>query len=64
MKHHINRTSPKGREFIGTCALCGKADLKMKDAFEDCENPRGLTVEQALLESVTGKSFPSTRTLP
>lgn len=55
MKHHINRTSPKGQEFIGTCSLCGKPDLKAKDALEDCENARGLTAEQALIEAVTGE---------
>jgi hypothetical protein len=54
MKHHIERTSPKGQDFIGTCILCGKPNLPAKAALEDCENVRGLTVEQAMCEVVQG----------
>jgi len=54
-KHHINRTSPKGQNFVGTCYLCGKANLTAKDALEDCENLRCLSAEEALIEAVTGK---------
>ncbi len=54
-KHHINRTSPKGQEFLGTCYLCGRENLRVKDALEDCENVRGLSAEDALVEAVTGK---------
>ncbi len=59
MKHHINRTSPKGQAFIGTCYLCGKPGLKFEDAQNDCENVRGLTVEEALVEGVTGSPLSS-----
>ncbi len=55
MKHSINRTSPKGEKFIGTCALCGTPGLSMSDALKDCENQRGLTNEQAVIEAVTGQ---------
>lgn len=55
MKHHINRTSPKGQDFVGTCYLCGKQNLRAKDALEDCDNIRGLTDEEALVEAVTGE---------
>jgi hypothetical protein len=55
MKHHIERTSPKGQDFIGTCRLCGMRGLKANAALEDCENPRGLTIEEAMLESIIGK---------
>ena len=58
MKHHVERTSPKGQAFVGTCRLCGKTDLKMSAALEDCENVRGLTVEEAMIESITGESSP------
>lgn len=56
MKHHVERTSPKGpgSQFVGTCRLCGKDGLKASAALEDCENVRGLTVEQALVETITG----------
>lgn len=53
-KHHINRTSPKGQSFVGTCILCGKPNLSAKDALGDCENVRGLTSEDALIEVITG----------
>lgn len=56
MKHHIERTSPKGpgQTFIGTCRLCGKTDLKASAALEDCENVRGLTDDEALIETILG----------
>jgi len=55
VKHHVERTSPKGRDFIGTCRLCGKRGLKASAALEDCENVRGLTEEEAMLEIITGR---------
>ena len=54
MKHHVERTSPKGQDFIGTCRLCGMTNLKASAALEDCENVRGLTAEQALIEAIRG----------
>jgi hypothetical protein len=57
MKHLIvNRTSPKGEPFVGTCAACGKAGLTLKATIEDddCPNQRGLTREQALIEAIEG----------
>jgi hypothetical protein len=57
MKHHVERTSPKGpgSPFIGTCRLCGKTGLRASAALEDCENVRGLTTEEALVEAITGE---------
>jgi len=55
VRHHIHRTSPKGEPFVGRCFLCGKAGLKIGDSNDDCENERGLTEEEALLEGITGK---------
>lgn len=57
MKHHVERTSPKGpgMPFIGTCRLCGKSGLKASAALEDCENVRGLSAEEAFVETVTGE---------
>jgi hypothetical protein len=52
--HALERTSPKGhgQAFIGTCTLCGKAGLPASAAHEYCENTRGLTEDEALLEAV------------
>jgi len=50
----INRTSPKGQPFIGTCASCGKTGITFDRMREECSNPRGLTQEQALLEAIEG----------
>lgn len=56
VKHHIERTSPKGQPFIGTCRLCGMTGLKASAALEDCENVRGLSAEEALIEAIVGGS--------
>lgn len=60
MKHPlVNRTSPKGTPFVGTCAACGKSGLTSAQAREDeCENVRGMTNEQALLEAIDPESRP------
>jgi hypothetical protein len=52
--HAIERTSPKGpgQPFIGTCRLCGKTGLPAIAALEPCENIRGLTQDEALLEAI------------
>jgi hypothetical protein len=56
MKHHVERTSPKGpgNPFIGTCRLCGTTGLKASAALADCENVRGLTSDEALIEVISG----------
>lgn len=56
MKHYVERTSPKGpgMPFVGTCRLCGESGLKASAALEDCENVRGLTVEEAFCETIIG----------
>jgi hypothetical protein len=52
--HLIERTSPKGpgEKFIGTCRLCGQIGLTMKDVFEPCPNPEGVTKDGALLAAI------------
>lgn len=54
--HAIERTSPKGpgQKFIGTCSLCGKPGLTFADMNEPCENVRGLTQDEALIEAIEG----------
>lgn len=52
--HSIERTSPKGegQKFIGTCRLCGRSGLTLADMNEPCENMRGLTADEALIEAI------------
>lgn len=52
--HSIERTSPKGagQKFIGTCRLCGRSGLTIADVNEPCENMRGLTDDEALIEAI------------
>jgi len=54
--HAVERTSPKGvgQDFVGTCALCGKPGLTFADMREPCENVRGLSQEEALIEAIEG----------
>jgi hypothetical protein len=56
MKHTIERTSPKGpgQKFLGTCILCRRQNLPMSAALEECDNPRGLTADEALMEAIEG----------
>lgn len=51
-RHAIERTSPKGERFIGTCWQCGRTGLTMADAFEACENIAHLTETESLLMAV------------
>lgn len=48
--HALERTSPLGERFIGTCIQCGKTSLTIGQMGEQCDNLRGLTQDQALLE--------------
>lgn len=50
--HSLERTNPKGQPFIGTCRLCGAPNLPMSAAREYCENIRGLSSDEALLEAL------------
>ena len=52
--HSLVRTSPtgKGQKFIGTCSLCGETGLTFADMATECENQRGLTQGDALLEAI------------
>lgn len=51
-QHSITRTSPKGDPFVGTCALCGTPNLTFDDMRTECENPRGLSTDEAVMEAV------------
>ena len=57
MRYHVvERTSPKGpgSPFIGTCRLCGASNLPASAALLKCDNPRGLSKEESLVEAITG----------
>lgn len=47
--HALNRTSPKGQPFLGTCFRCGKENLPAKAVHELCENPANLSADEVLL---------------
>lgn len=56
MNHSLERTSPKGpgMPFIGTCRQCGRTNLPVTAVLEECDNPRGLTPEESILEAIKG----------
>ena len=46
--HVIERTSPMDGPFVGTCIMCGKTDLTMRDPSLRCDNPKNTPFEEAL----------------
>lgn len=50
--HSLERTSPKGGPFVGTCTLCGTPNLRLDALREGCPNQRGLSQDEALLEAI------------
>lgn len=52
--HTIERTSPKGGDFIGRCTRCGKDGLSFSNMSEECANPSGETDEQSLIRAIEG----------
>lgn len=53
-QHSLERTSPKGGPFVGTCRLCGKAGLTFDDMRKECENQRNLSSDEAVIEAIKG----------
>lgn len=53
--HSIERTSPKGQKFVGTCRLCGTPGLTLASMNDECPNQRGLTADEALIEAIEGE---------
>jgi hypothetical protein len=60
--HALNRTSPKGGPFFGTCFQCGLTDLPAAAVSWPCENVANLTSNEAVLLAVSGPA--SVDTLP
>lgn len=52
--HALERTSPFGTKFVGTCIKCGKKNLTTADMNEPCANVRNLPQDEALLEAING----------
>jgi hypothetical protein len=50
--HAIERTSPKGGPFLGTCMRCGRTGLPMSAVTEPCENVAGMTDDEVLLTAI------------
>jgi len=50
--HSLERTSPKGGPFIGTCRLCGTPGLTSGQANEWCANPNSVTDADSLLDAI------------
>jgi hypothetical protein len=51
--HLLDRTSPEGEKFVGTCRQCGKSGLKINDVISDiCQNPLGTSYDAGLLDAM------------
>ena len=50
MTHAVERTSPLGTAFRGKCIKCGKENLGLSGALEDCPNDARMSDTQALLK--------------
>ena len=50
--HGLERTSPKGENFVGRCIYCGKNNLPMKAALELCE--KAPSPDQQILDAIEG----------
>jgi hypothetical protein len=59
--HAIERSSPKGGPFLGTCMRCGRTNLPMAAARQPCENTAGMTDDEALLMAVDPPAGRSSR---
>lgn len=56
--HVIERTSPLGEPFVGTCTLCGTAGLTTAQVHEPCSNPARVSANDAVVSAIEGPSDP------
>lgn len=54
MSHALERTSPKGGPFIGTCTKCGLTDIPLKRMHDECVNPANITDDESLIMAIKG----------
>lgn len=52
--HAVERTSPKGQRFLGTCMRCGRTNLPSSAALEPCENVADISDDEALIMAIDG----------
>lgn len=52
--HSLTRTSPKGTPFVGTCSRSGQTGLTFQDMSKRCENVRGISNDEEVIEAVLG----------
>lgn len=52
--HSLERTSPKGERFVGTCRLCGQTGLTTANMNDECPNTRGLSQDEAVIDAIEG----------
>lgn len=52
MGHAVERTSPKGGPFLGTCTKCGQVNLGMDAPLHPCPMDHVVSDEQALLAAL------------
>lgn len=50
MSHALERTSPKGQDFVGKCIKCGQAGLTMSGALLPCPKDDEVSDQDALLK--------------
>ena len=56
----VNRTSPTGQPFVGTCAACGITGITFDRLVTDeCANARQITQEEALIEAIAPRGVQS-----
>lgn len=51
MEHAVVRTSDYGTPFVGKCIKCGKTNLGLSGALEECENTN-YSNEKALIDII------------
>lgn len=53
-RHSLERTSPKGGPFFGTCTKCGQTDLPIAAVGWPCVNPANISQDEALMMAIRG----------
>jgi hypothetical protein len=51
--HSLERTNPKGEDFIGRCVQCGATGLSLGDMTE-CKNPGKVSVADSIIAAIEG----------
>lgn len=54
MSHALERTSPYGQPFVGTCIKCGQTGLNMGDGLKRCPNDKTMSNEAAMIALIDG----------